>query len=55
MGRHDREHQGDGRWDKPIPKEDRRDDGGKHDADKRDTGKHDTGNHDTGNHEEDKE
>jgi hypothetical protein len=32
VGKHDRENQSDGEWpkDKPLPKDDRKDDGGRH-------------------------
>jgi hypothetical protein len=46
MGKHDREHQGDGAWpkDKPLPKDDVRDDG-----------KDEGGRHSTGQQDDDKQ
>jgi hypothetical protein len=45
MGKHDREHKGDGAWpkDKPLLEDDwvQRDDGGKHSPGKQDTDKRD--------------
>ena len=45
MGKHDRDHRGDGQWGRGVPRDDVRDnpkdDGGKHGADKKDDDKKD--------------